>query len=488
MIIRKNISLTEEYLKKLEPFKQEHKGNLSAVFRDIIDIADAVLNDPDSAKQLISQLKKEQNLTSSTLIWILQNTAGRLPDEEIVRTIIGDNIHSISDLERRLNDIGKEIYWDISVKLSADDDINPHNGVFTIEGKNLHMTRFVAVVIAIFVAKKFNLGVIKTKNINVSFIMHMKQGDNKWALITLADNFGYMDNAFSGLYKKPYFWNIIINLYEKTDYDMVTIPKQLFEELLEEEQSPKSNIIEIFSGCFAGQISLVDFLKKMKDIYQAMGLIEKMDIDADSLIIHHKLTNPRAIKKLSEILINTLRLNGQIYISKVSDNIISLKRQPEMCKVTSKVLDDLSHEVTSENYPTYFSKILGLLKDGADYDESFIKSLGYTFGKTLMQNYQTNNKIDIWEPSIFINFIKGTKETHKHDFEWETISKSVICGRIKTCPLKHGNDFDITTCTFINGIFDGSIAHAFGERADKISKMQNQFKNKEDFCEIYIAF
>lgn len=100
MIVRKNISLTEEYLKKLEPLKQKHKGNLSAVFRDIIDIADAVLNDPDSAKQLISQLKKEQNLTSSTLIWALQNTAGRLPDEEIVRTIIGNNIYSISDLER----------------------------------------------------------------------------------------------------------------------------------------------------------------------------------------------------------------------------------------------------------------------------------------------------------------------------------------------------------------------------------------------------
>ncbi len=488
MIVRKNISLTEEYLKKLEPLKQKHKGNLSAVFRDIIDIADAALNDPDSAKQLISQLKKEQNLTSSTLIWTLQNTAGRLPDEEIVRTVIGNNIHSISDLEKRLNDIGKEIYWDIPVKLSADDDINPHDGVFTIDGKNLHMTRFLAVVIAIFVAKKFNLGVIKTKNINGSFTMHMKHGDNKWAVITLADNFGYMDTAFSGLYKKPYFWNILINLYEKTDYDMVTIPKQLFEELLEEEQSPKSNIIDIFSGRFAGQISLNDFLKKMKDIYQAMGLIEKMDIDADSLIIYHKFTTPKAIKKLGEILVNTLRLNGQIYTSKVSNNIISLKHQPEMCRITTKVLEDLTREVTSENYPTYFSKVLELLKDEADYDEGFIKSLGYTFGKTMIQNYETNKKIDGWEASIFIDFIKETKEAHKHDVEWETISRSVICGRIKTCPLKHGNDFDITTCTFINGIFDGSITHAFGENADRISKMQNQFKNKEDFCEIYIAF
>ena len=58
MIIRKNISLNEEYLNKLEPLLKKHNGNLSSVMREIIDLADAAFQDPDSVKRLISGLKK----------------------------------------------------------------------------------------------------------------------------------------------------------------------------------------------------------------------------------------------------------------------------------------------------------------------------------------------------------------------------------------------------------------------------------------------
>ena len=117
MNLRKSISLNEEYLKKIEPLIQKHNGNLSAVIREIIDLADVAFKDPDSVKRIILGLKNKESLTSSTLIWALKNLAGRLPDQEIFNSIIGNDINSISSLEKRLNELMGEVYWDSSIKI-----------------------------------------------------------------------------------------------------------------------------------------------------------------------------------------------------------------------------------------------------------------------------------------------------------------------------------------------------------------------------------
>src|SRR3972149_10284852 len=171
MILRKNISLNEEYLKKLEPLMQKHNRNLSAVIREVIDLADVAFQDPDSVKRLISGLKKEQNLTSSTLLWTLKNLGGRLPDEETVHNIIGNDISSLSDLERRLNELGSEIYWETSIKIDSDNNIQPTNATFTIDAKNPHASRFLATIIALLVARKYNLGISRIQNVNGSLEM-----------------------------------------------------------------------------------------------------------------------------------------------------------------------------------------------------------------------------------------------------------------------------------------------------------------------------
>lgn len=196
MILRKNISLTEDYLKKLEPLMKKHNGNLSAVIREMIDLADAAFADPDSVKRLISGLKKEQNLTSSTLIWALKNLAGRLPDEETVHNIIGSEVSSISSLEKRLNEMGGEIYWDCSVKSSSDNDIKPNNVVFIITGKNIDLNTYMAAVIAVFASKKYHLGVTKVKSVNNSIEMDMTAGEEEWSRKSITMHFGHLEEAF----------------------------------------------------------------------------------------------------------------------------------------------------------------------------------------------------------------------------------------------------------------------------------------------------
>jgi len=112
MNLRKSISLDEEYLKKIEPLVQKHNGNLSAVIREIIDLADVALKDPDYMKRLIMGMRNKQSLTSLTLAWALKDLAGSTRDQEIVHNILGNDIYSISFLEKRLNELFGEVYWD----------------------------------------------------------------------------------------------------------------------------------------------------------------------------------------------------------------------------------------------------------------------------------------------------------------------------------------------------------------------------------------
>ncbi|VVB89244.1 Uncharacterised protein [uncultured archaeon] len=92
MIIRKNITLENTHLKKLDPLINKHEGNLSAAIRDSIDIADIVVQQYGSVENAItnltSQTKKltdrEQSIESGNNVligspifqWMLKCTKG----------------------------------------------------------------------------------------------------------------------------------------------------------------------------------------------------------------------------------------------------------------------------------------------------------------------------------------------------------------------------------------------------------------------------
>ncbi len=489
MNLRKSISLDEEYLKKIEPLIQKHNGNLSAVIREIIDLADVAFKDPDSVKRLILGLRNKQSLTSSTLIWALKNLAGRLPDEEIVHNIIGNDITSISSLEKRLNELMGEVYWDSSIEIISDDDRSPEKVSFTISGTNQDMNRFLAAVVAVFTSKKYNLGVLSIRNENTSLEMYMKKGEKEVVLKSISDNFGYMDNAFFELYKKPDFWNTILALYVKMNYDMVAIPKQFFEEILSGKTSHNiTTCIERFYGCPINQIPLEDLLIKIKHIYQYIGIIENVDIDKDSLIIHHTFTEPEAIKKLAYMFVELLRMSGHTYNSITSRNLIVLKPVSRASKILIKMIDELkTKEEPFENYHKDLLKMLDLLKN-MPTNEEMINSLGCEFGKMMIQNYEKDKKIGVWDTEAFIRYMQETSVILKQNSKWEIISKNVIHGKIIACPLvKHDDKFNNLNCIFLKGIFDGWISHVFGEQIEILHAMPQTTTTGNGFCEIYVA-
>ncbi|PKN05916.1 MAG: hypothetical protein CVU72_07145, partial [Deltaproteobacteria bacterium HGW-Deltaproteobacteria-7] len=104
MVIRKNISLEEEYINKLEKLVEINGGNLSAAIRDAIVISDAALRrygSVDSSISGISSSEKEitsrehsietgENvlLSSPIFAWMLKGTKGMLLDKELLNELL----------------------------------------------------------------------------------------------------------------------------------------------------------------------------------------------------------------------------------------------------------------------------------------------------------------------------------------------------------------------------------------------------------------
>lgn len=487
MNIRKSISLDEEYLKKIEPFLQKHNGNLSAVIREIIDLADYASRDPDYIKRLISGMKNKQSLTSSTLAWALKGLAGRRPDREFVNNILGDDIYSITFLEKRLNELLGEVYWDSSIKITSDNDRAPQNASFIITGKNQDMNRFIGAFIAVFVSEKYDLGISSTRTENNSFEIYMVRGTREWGIKSTNDLFGYMEPAFSEFYKRPDFWNMVLTLYSKMNYDIVVIPKQFFEEILGGKSSHKiTTVIEKFYGSPINQIPVEDLLKRIKDVYLCTGLIENADIDKESLILYHSFTEPESIKKLALMFVELLRLSGHAYSYVTSRNLIVLNPIPGTGKILIKMIDTMKKSGAGyEKYHADLLKMLDMLKNMPS-NEELIRSLGWKFGIMIIENYQKNEKISTWDEETFLAYMRETSAILKIDSTWEIISKNAIYGRVRSFPWAE-NDTRINNlnCTFIKGMFQGWVSHAFGEETEIIITMPSK-DSGNDFSEIYI--
>jgi len=273
------------------------------------------------------------------------------------------------------------------------------------------------------------------------------------------------------------------------NYDMATIPRQLFEDILAEKATHKiTTSIERFCGCPVNQIPHEEFLKKMKVLYQSMGLIEDMEINKDSLIIHHGLADHDAIEKLSGMFVELLSLNGQTYSSTVGENLIVLKQLPEMSKILIRMVDDFqTEEEPATNNTADLLKMLDMLKN-VPSNEDFIKSLGSKLGKKLIQNYEKDNKINMWDAGIFVKFMQEMSVIFKQDSKWSIVSENVICGKITSCPLVKNDKFNSANCIFIKGLYDEWISHAFGEQIERVHSMSKTIASGNDFCEIYVAF
>jgi len=215
-MIRKNISLYEEDMKKIRRMVEKNEGNLSAAMREIIEFVDFMLRKFGSLEEAkrIERRTKGVCLPRGMLNWFLTYTSECLPDEDAAGSIEEIcAIESVSDLAE-IAGIGLPV----DIKVDADGDRNPSAVTIHLTGERTH-TEFVAKIIACFLAENKGLAVEEVFRRTAFTTLKMKregegkresEGDYKKVRDSLIQHFGERHIMVQEILNKPRFWNAMI--------------------------------------------------------------------------------------------------------------------------------------------------------------------------------------------------------------------------------------------------------------------------------------
>ncbi len=338
MVVRKNISIEQAHLKKLEPLIQKNGGNLSAAFRDAIDIAGASLLRYSTVEEAISRITSEKKelsameesiekgksvlISSPIFQWMLKWTKGIPLEKETVDELLDPlKIATISELDKRINEISRESGWNCQVSLFCMDNITPSTATVTISGDNELYRDFLAQLVVMFLVynRGLDIDVIHRRATAVRIdLKSMVKGEP----LKANQHFGYLKDVVNEFKSKEDFWKDLVKIYSSVNYNMVSLCKDNYEELLAGNTTIDAGIFESLSKKHIASIPHPDFLKLLKKTHESLMVVERIDILDNGINVYHDYKNENAIKKIRDYYLSLLKANGHEYEAKYSTSLI----------------------------------------------------------------------------------------------------------------------------------------------------------------------
>lgn len=333
MLIRKNISLDDKYLKKLQPLLDINDGNLSAAVRDTIEVADIALAYHKSIDEAIKFLKEtpakeelndtirsgENIVINKTMLeWLFKHTRGRLIDEELVNELINPfEIEDMKQLEEYLNRIFRNYQWAIRTSIKCEDIHNPETALVIFSNATVNSRDFFAQLVANFLAKWKQLDIEhifrRANSTQISFKKNLSMSSNE-IMPGIRTHFGYFDLVCKELDDNAEFWTQVMYTYNVERYNLVTLHRSQFE-IFATGQIP--NPTKIFERLFKQSVSemaLPDLLINFKKMYLATQLVRNIEIclepERESVTIFHDFKNEKFIHNLVEYFSHIFRETG----------------------------------------------------------------------------------------------------------------------------------------------------------------------------------
>lgn len=345
MMIRKHIAIEEEHLKKIEPLIEEHKGNFSAAIRDAIDLTGAMLQRYTNIKNSITAIStgvqepttfRDQCLESGrcimifspTLSWLLERTKGIIIDTKVLEDIVDPLIiKSMSELKSYMNFISKEFSWKTDIDIDYDSDFSPNSATLVLTGNYQNRLEFLAEIIALFLAKYKKLGIYAVHRRPSSMQIEFQKTESvELAYNSVYENFGYLQSMEKELKEKTEFWKKLINIFRETNYNMVTVHKNQYEDLLAGRLPLDIAIIECINKKPIEKTPLAELLNTLKQIYETTHVVDRIDLEENTIKIFHSYRDPLAIKKLKNIFICLIEASGHTFQAEQTSNLIILKQ------------------------------------------------------------------------------------------------------------------------------------------------------------------
>ncbi len=341
MVVRKNISLENIHIRKLEPLAKKHNGNLSAAFRDAIDITEAALHCYGTVENAISELsvdKKELTareksiesgknvlLSSPIFLWMIKNTKGLTLDKEILDELLDPlKINTLSELDNLINEISNESGWNCKVSIFSMDDIAPATATVAIAGENEYYRDFLAQLVVMFLVYNKGLDIDVVHRRASAIRIDLKSREKGKQPIAVKQHFGYLKDSIDEFMLKQDFWINLIEIYRCMNYNMVSLSRGHYEKLLSDNAILDAGIFESLSKKHISNIPHSDFLKLLKKTHESLQIVDKIEIFDNNINVYHNYKNEKAVRIIRDYYLSLLRENGHEYEAKYSTSLIVL--------------------------------------------------------------------------------------------------------------------------------------------------------------------
>ncbi|MDP2841600.1 MAG: hypothetical protein Q8O17_04915, partial [Candidatus Methanoperedens sp.] len=230
MVVRKNISLEQSHLKKLESLTQKHNGNLSAAIRDAITITEASLHRYNTVEEALSRINadkkeltsREESIESGKnvligrpiFLWMLKWTKGIPLEKEIIDELLDPlKIITISELDKKINEISRDSGWNCKVSLFCMDDIAPSTATVSIEGDNGLYRDFLAQLVVMFLAYNKGLDIDVVHKRATAVRIDLKSREKGTQPLVTKQHFGHLKDVMNEFKSTEDFWRKLVEIY-----------------------------------------------------------------------------------------------------------------------------------------------------------------------------------------------------------------------------------------------------------------------------------
>ena len=486
MVQRKHIALEPEHVSKLQPLIDKHHGNLSAAIREAVDLTAIALQCYDTiedAKSLITNLKEIREdqviIQAPVFHWLLKKDKGLIIDKQTLDYLIDPFIiTSISELQDYVNNMCRDFGWHVDVMIDSDDNDNPTYATITLNSSYKERIYFLGIILSKYLAIYKNLGIISVHPQLDEIEIELEQKkSNDEALQNLVDNLGYMVNVEKELTAHPNFWHCLINEHSASSYNLVTIHRNFYEDLLI-GKIPKA-ILTIESGNIRPleEMPFSAFLHTIKTIAETSRMVDKIYIDGNDLKIRHGFRNMKAVRNIKDIFISILEKSGYNYDSEITSSYIYLTHRPEIDKKISELFGKLSENI--DEIPKIISEFVNFIKSLEKIDLlEQLQVFGRRLGRQIMIYHENKYGSKHWDRTTFTNAFKVVDTQIQSQWEIRTNSMEYT---VHEC--SYADDFN--KCHMHREIFNGAIEYAFGTLAEvEIIKLLG---HGDYYCDIYIT-
>ncbi len=475
MNISRHISIDDEYLKKMDPYMEKHNGNMGAALRDMISIAGKY-----------NPAMNSSAIDTSLFNWMLQEIDDILvPDDVLDKFINPMLIISMGKLEENINQRLTELGWGVNLSLKCDNDDFPTEVLLTIRGTPGKI-KFIAGIVSRFLVKnsltRSQLQVRSVANFNECIKVELSRSDKTESQDSLITFFGGMNAIFGAVKGRPDFWIPIIKSHQLSNYNMVTIHRNSFEDILSNNIPRGEVTIEFLAKKPINEIPLSDLLALLKRVYEDSRVVDRIEIENDTLVIFHNYRTKEAVDTLKKIFLTLLESNGHLYDGKSTANMIMLTHRPDIGLKINELIGNLKNSTNKfDQELLMFITYLNGLKDIPDIPLS-LSILGRRLGTSIMKEYELENKIKEWNLEKFKNAFENIDSKLHRESEW-ALDGNNLNYRVSNCSITR-NDPNKCICHTIRETFIGAMNYAFRNKA--VLEVQKLLSKGDDFCEVVI--